>query len=200
VRFFKSDMQGVCDTLIYSEGDSLIRMFNRPAIWNGNDQITGDHIQIKMGEDGPHRLYVDKNAFMMSMVDSVHYDQVTGTTMTGFFEDGEMRKIIAEGNSRTVYFARETRDSVETIIGVNRADCSRIDVILDDDGIDTITFQERPDATLYPLEKVPVEDLRLKGSIWRGSERPVDRMSIFEDPVISATSAVGKRPIDPPDE
>ena len=38
VRFFKSDLQGVCDTLVYSDVDSLIRMYQRPALWSNADQ------------------------------------------------------------------------------------------------------------------------------------------------------------------
>jgi lipopolysaccharide export system protein LptA len=182
VRFFKSDMQGVCDTLTYNETEGYIRMFHRPAIWNGADQITGDHIKIQMVDGDPHRLFVEKNAFLISQVDSIHFDQVTGTNMTGYFIDSEMKRIIAEGNSRTVYFAREEKEGSEEIIGVNRADCSRITVELEDGQVSTISFLERPDATFYPLEKVPPEELKMKGADWRGDERPTDRNSIFKRP------------------
>jgi hypothetical protein len=43
-----------------------------------------------------------------------------------------------------------------------------------------VTFLDRPDAVLYPLEKVPPEELRMKGSDWRGTERPMDRNEIFD--------------------
>jgi lipopolysaccharide export system protein LptA len=179
VRFFKSDMQGLCDTLIYDEGDSLIRMFHRPVLWTGTDQISGDHIKILMRDQKPHRLFVEQNAFLLSQVDSSHFDQVTGTTMTGYFHDSALRRIIAEGNSRTVYFIREERDGVEEITGVNRADCSRIDVLLENGAVHTISFQERPEATLYPLDKIPPAELRMKGANWRADERPQDRSDIF---------------------
>ena len=179
VRFFKSDMQGACDTLIYNAADSLIRMYNAPVLWSGADQISGDHIRIQLREGKAHRLFVLKNAFLMSVADSVHFDQVTGTTMTGFFADNALRRIIAEGNSRTVYFARETKEGKESIIGVNRADCSRIEVTLVEGKVNTVSFLERPDAVLYPLDKAPPEELHMQGANWRGNERPVDRAAIF---------------------
>ena len=114
VRFFKSDLQGACDTLIYSDTDSLIRMYKAPVLWNGTDQITGDHIRIQLRDGKAYRLFVLNNAFLMSQADSTHFDQVTGTTMTGFFADNVLRRIIAEGNSRTVYFAREKKDGKES--------------------------------------------------------------------------------------
>jgi lipopolysaccharide export system protein LptA len=179
VRFFKSDLQGICDTLVYSGSDSLIRMYHQPVLWTGDDQISGTHIRIALANGGIERLFVEGDAFLMSQVDSVHYDQVTGTTMTGFFANSSLERLIAEGNSRTVYFAVEDSADTKVISAVNRADCSRIAVTLKDGEANSVTFLERPDALLYPLDKVPPEELRMSGSAWRSPERPRDRSDIF---------------------
>lgn len=179
VRFFKSDMQGVCDTLVYSDADSLLHMFHNPALWSGNDQITGEHIRITMRDGGPHRLDVMRKAFLMSLADSIHFDQVTGNTMEGFFRDGALHRILVEGNARTVYFAREVKDGKEELMGVNRADCSRMAVGLAEGRVNTVTFMDRPDAVLYPMAKVPLEELRMKDADWRIEERPKSRADIF---------------------
>ncbi|MBK6540910.1 MAG: LPS export ABC transporter periplasmic protein LptC [Flavobacteriales bacterium] len=178
VRFFKKDLQGVCDTLIYAETDSMIRMFHEPVLWSGKDQITGDHIRIALVDGHVHRLYADGNAFMTSLVDSIHFDQVVGTTMTGFFVNNELDHLITEGNARTVYYAQETQDSVKRIVGVNRADCSRILVRVADGEVSSVSFLTQPDAVLYPLEKAPTEELMLPGFTWRQQERPIDRADI----------------------
>lgn len=180
VRFFKSDMQGVCDTLLYSDADSLLHMIHKPALWSRNDQITGDRIRITMRNGGPHRLHVENDAFLMSQADSIHFDQVTGNNMVGFFADGVLRRILAEGNARTVYFARETKDGQEAIFGVNRVDCSRIAVTMTEGQVNSVTFLDRPDAKLYPLDQVPPDELRMEGAEWRIEERPQDREAIFE--------------------
>ncbi|MGV3636779.1 MAG: OstA-like protein [Flavobacteriales bacterium] len=179
VRFYRSDLQGACDTLIYSEGDSLISLFNDPILWSGTDQITGDHIRIVLRNGKADELFVEQDAFLISQVDSIHFDQVTGTDMTGKFGDDGLRSLFVEGNARTVYFAEETKNGVESIMGVNRADCSRIRVGLKNGKVDQVTFFDRPDAILYPLEKVPLEELRMQGSDWRAEERPSDRADIF---------------------
>lgn len=179
VRFFRSDLQGVCDTLVYSDADSLIRMFHRPALWSGTDQITGDRIRIALQNGQAHRLEVDQNAFLISQVDSIHLDQVTGTTMVGHFANNELRSLVAEGNSRTVYFAREQQDSLVQVTGVNRVDCSIIAVGMDSGRVQTVSFLTQPDATLFPLEKAPVKELRLDGFRWNPAARPKDRTDIF---------------------
>ena len=179
VRFFKSDMQGACDTLTYSDVDSLIHMYHRPVLWSGTDQITGEVIRIELRDGKAHRLFVERNAFLVSQADSVHFYQVTGSMMTGYFKDNELHRLDTEGNARTVYFAREKKDDVEEIVGVNRADCSRIRVVMADGHVSKVTFLDRPDAVLYPLEKAPVDELLMEGVEFRGAERPTDRAAIF---------------------
>jgi hypothetical protein len=122
---------------------------------------------------------VENNAFLMSEVDSVNFDQVTGIHMTGFFADEELRRLLVEGNARTVYFAREEKNGETEYIGMNRADCSRLTVLMEDGQISTVTFLDRPDAILYPMGKIPPEEKRMKGALWRIEERPMDRKDIF---------------------
>ena len=53
VKFFKADMQGKCDSLVYSDGDSIIDMYNEPILWVDENQITARFIKIKTsGEIG----------------------------------------------------------------------------------------------------------------------------------------------------
>lgn len=180
VRFFKQDLQGACDTLLYSDSDSLIRMHHEPVLWNGADQITGDTIRIALKEGRAHRLHVRGDAFLLSRVDSARHDQVAGTTMTGYFVDNALDHLDVEGNARTVYFAREEKDGVEDVFSVNRADCSRIRVRLKEGGISAVTFLDRPDAVLYPIAKAPPEELRMAGANDRSAQRPIDRRAIFD--------------------
>lgn len=192
VRFFKSDLQGACDTMIYSDADSTIRLLSSPVLWSGDDQITGTRIRITLQNGKAHRLYVDDDAFLCSQVDSTRYDQVTGSKMTGYFKQSELDHLIAEGNCRTVYFPREEQKAEASIdsmtvgapatirlIGMNRVDCSRIDVRLNEGDVDGISFLARPDGTMYPLEKAPAEEMVLRGFHWRGAERPGSREELF---------------------
>lgn len=179
VRFFKSDMQGVCDTMTYVQGDSLITLRGAPFLWSGEDQISGDTISIRLRDGKAETLHVDGAAFMISEVDSAHYNQVTGLTMTGHFRNDELFKLVAESNSRTLYFTREARDSVEVVTGMNRADCSIIVVGLDSGKVSTVSFITQPTATLTPVENVDGSAKRLEGFFWNSAVRPRDREDIF---------------------
>jgi lipopolysaccharide export system protein LptA len=187
VRFFKRDMQGVCDTMTYAERDSLITLVGNPFLWSGPDQISGRYIRILMREGRAHRLYVDKDALLANSVDSVvvdsstaFFDQVAGSRITGYFLHDELTRVVAEGNSRTVYFAQE-KDAlgVERTTGMNRVDCSRIEVGLTSGKVSSVSFITKPDATLYPLSKAPPGEMRMKGFVWNAAARPLDRSAIF---------------------
>ena len=182
VRFFKKDLQGACDTMTYFQSDSLIRFIGSPVLWSGTDQITGRTMRIKLRDGGADTLFVDHDAFLISEVDTAHYDQVTGTHMVGLFRNNTINRIEATGTCRTVYFPKELKDGVEQLMGLNRADCSRLIVHILEGVVQRITFITQPDSVLYPLALAPIEEFRLKGFAWRAAERPADRQGIFGGP------------------
>lgn len=183
VRFFKSDMQGLCDTMVYASADSLIRLHGEPVVWSGTDQITGDTIRIALRDGRAHRLFVHGDAFLAGQVDSTRFDQVAGTRMEGTFQGDQLDRLEVVGNCRTAYFAREQRpDSTYHIIGVNRVDCSRMNVSLDQGQVVGITFITKPDGVLHPLAKATPDALELKGFEWHGGRRPLRREDIFTTP------------------
>lgn len=188
VRLYRADLQGVCDTLVYTTADSLIRMMHRPVLWSGRDQVSARHIRIQLADGRVDRLFAEGEAFMAARVDSTHFDQVSGRTMTGHFVDNALDRLLAEGNSRTLYHAQETRDSVKTIVGVNRADCARLLVRVRDGEVASVTFLTQPEAVLYPVDQVPLEDRMLPGFAWREAERPVDRDDILRRPEAPVTA------------
>ena len=83
--------------------------------------------------------------------------------------------INVEGNGQTLYFIKEKKE----IKAVNRADCSDLNVYLKDSKIDKITFITKPDATLFPLDKVNIKELKLKDFNWRKKDRPNTPKEIF---------------------
>lgn len=187
VRFFKQDMQGVCDTMTYTEKDSVITLVGAPFIWSGKDQISGRTINITLRDGHAHLLHVLRDALLANSVDTAetdlskaYFDQVTGTNITGWFAHDELVRIETDGNSRTVTFAKEKdAGGTERVTTMNRADCSRIVVALDSGKVSTVSFLTKPDAVMYPLSKAPVEEMRMKGFVWNAAVRPKDRNSIF---------------------
>lgn len=177
VRFFRSDMQGVCDSLTYSTTDSTFRMFHHPALWSGKSQMTGDTILLEMRKQEMDSLKIIGNAFVLSIDTLDQYNQVRGKRMNGKFVDGELRKMFSIGNGQTVYYAQEEDGDY---IGVNRSDCSNIKMLFRNKQLDRVTFLVKPVSNLYPLDRVPPEELKLKGFENRFGERPESKAAVFD--------------------
>ena len=61
------------------------------------------------------------------------------------------------------------------------AESSDLDITLKDNKINTISFINQPNATMYPMgEKDPVYDLRYKGFKWLNHLRPRNKNAIFD--------------------
>jgi lipopolysaccharide export system protein LptA len=178
VKFFKSDMQGKCDSLVFSDIDSTIKMYAEPIMWAEENQMTSDFIEIKQYDNEIKNFSLVKNAFIISEVDTTRYNQIKGKDMIGYFKESELYRINVFNNGQTIYYAKDDGDS--TFIGVNKAICSNMIISLDSSSIKTITFLTQPTATLFPLNKVESKELILDGYKWYGNIRPKRKEDIFD--------------------
>jgi lipopolysaccharide export system protein LptA len=175
VKFYKNDLQGKCDSLFYNLSDSTMRLFGKPTLWSDENQLTADSIKLFTGSKSLKSIELKGTAFIVSEEDSLRYNQIRGKFMKGNFEDNKLSIVNVIGNGQTIYFLKEK----EQIKAVNRADCSDLRIYLKDNKIDRITFITKPDATLFPLDKIDVKELKLKDFIWRKKDRPLSLNDIF---------------------
>jgi lipopolysaccharide export system protein LptA len=176
VKFYKSDMQGKCDSLVFTSGDSTMRLFSDPVMWSGLNQLTGERMELRTANGHLEKLTLYNTAFIVSQKDSLRFDQVKGKTLTGYFLRDTLYKIKVEGNGQTIYYAKQN----DKYMGVNKADCTDILILLKNNEVDKITFITKPDATLYPFKDADPKEFRLKDMKPRFSERPESRKDIFK--------------------
>jgi len=176
VRFFKSDLQGKCDSMVYSFSDSAIKMYFDPILWSGENQITGNYIQLNTANGQMHSMEIDKNSFIVSMVDFEKYNQIRGKQMTGYFKDNALDIIYVTGNGQSVYYALDDEDK---FVGVNRGESSDLKIKLIDNAIDEIAYINDGNATFFPMGELTPLELSLKGFSWREYIRPKNREDIF---------------------
>ncbi|MBK7383922.1 MAG: hypothetical protein IPI81_11435 [Flavobacteriales bacterium] len=69
--------------------------------------VSRQHIRIELRNGAAHRLFVERDAFLLSKADSIHFDQVTGTDMTGYFVDNESFRAASGGYGGGPYRCRE---------------------------------------------------------------------------------------------
>lgn len=175
VKFYRTDIQGKCDSLVYTGRDSLMRLFKSPVLWSEENQLTAEKVELKTSGGEIMKMFLKNSALIVSKEDSVKYNQIKGKEMTGYFSDNKLYKILVEGNGQTIYFAKD-RDK---LIGVNKTECSNLIIFVKENKVDKITFLKKPDATLFPMTDFSPKEFLLKGFVWREKERPQELADIF---------------------
>lgn len=175
-KFFKPDMRGKCDSLVYSYADSTIRMYRDPILWSDENQLTADSMWIQNRFGKIDKLYMKENSMIISEKDSAMYNQIKGRYMTGYFVKQRLNRVFVEGNGETIYFASEEGVDPEN---VNKAKASNLLIRMKDNKVNTITFLNQPDATLYPIDQINLGDMKLEDFNWRINERPEKVADVF---------------------
>lgn len=176
VRFFRSDLQGSCDSLTYAMSDSTIRMYQDPVLWSEQNQLSGDSIHIMMTNKALDSLVMYNNAFIVSRDTISGYNQIKGKNMVGYFKQNELDHIMVNGNAQTVYYVREEDQS---LIGINLAQSSRMLIKLVESQMEQIIYYSMPTEAMYPEKDLPKDQDKLKGFRWLKERRPADKHDIY---------------------
>jgi|AntAceMinimDraft_17_1070374.scaffolds.fasta_scaffold31830_2 lipopolysaccharide export system protein LptA len=178
-KFYKNDIQGIADSIIYAFNDSLIIMHSEPVLWSGNNQITADTIKLELSNNEINIMHLFNNSFIISQLDSLYFNQIKGEEMTGYFINNKLKKIFVQGNAETVYFLVQ-EDS--TLIGINKSESSNMSVYINNDNkVEKITFRYKPEATLYPEKELLQKETFLRKFKWQQSKKPKNKLDIFKN-------------------
>ena len=179
VRFYKTDMSGKCDSIHSSSKTALTQLIGNPVLWNGENQITGDVMHL-IGNNNTQELdslKVLNNTFLISKDTlGTGYNQVKGQNLYGKFEDGKLHDVDIVKNAEVIYYMR---NDAKELIGINKNVSSKINLILEDNAVQTITFLQQIDGDIYPDKDLPENARKLRGLVWRGDERIKSKDDIF---------------------
>jgi hypothetical protein len=172
-RVFGKDLQSKCDSLSYSSQDSVIRLYKRPVIWSVENQLTGDSMAVFTKNRQTDRLELYNNAFIVSQVDTIRFNQIKGRSLTGYFKNNELYKINIKGNGESLYYLLDN----DLVAGMNQSKCANIEVLVDKGKIREIYEYENPEGFIDP--PLPANPVRLEGFKWLDSLRPKKKLDIF---------------------
>ncbi len=175
VKFFREDMQGKCDSMLYWSKDSTVQLFNQPVIWSGNNQMTANYIEMITQTNEPDLIKMEQEAFIIAMEDTSKFNQIKGRDMLGYVRDNELFKIEVDGNGQSIYYAKDKHG----IIGLNKAESSNINIFLEESKVKKIAFITSPEGELLPLFDVLDEEKTLPGFNWFDTIRPKRMEDIF---------------------
>lgn len=176
VRFYRTDVQGVADSLVFSTKDSCLTMYTDPILWNKNQQLVGEKICIYMNDSTIDWAHIINQALSVENLDSTLYNQVTGKEMKAYFRDGEMHKTEVIGSVRLVYYPM---DSDSTLIGMNVSETSLLEIYLKHQKLERMVMSPQSNGTLYPMLMIPQGKDKLENFVWFDYIRPLDKTDIF---------------------
>jgi lipopolysaccharide export system protein LptA len=173
VKIFKSDFQAVCDSLTYNDTDSLMKFFITPILWSGKNQITGKFIEAKKGKENIEYLNINKNAFIISEIDTILYDQIKGRDINAYFAAGKISRVDVWGNGQTLYHVQND-DSL--YLESNQAKCATIKINFKDEAIESIRFLDTPTAIYKATASLSIKEKYFEGFEWNIALRPDRKM------------------------
>lgn len=176
VRIYKKNMQIVCDSLLYSDLDSLGRLFVEPIIWQDiTRQYSADSISVVVRNGGMEKASLMANAFIHIQEDTTHYDQIKGTEMLAFFDDnGTLERFDVLGGASALFYIEEN----EVLATVNKPESKMLSATFKDGNIQRIHYYDQAKNDAYPIVQMSDEDQRLKGFNWQSEKRPADRNAV----------------------
>ena len=177
VRAYRTDVQAVCDSLVYNSLDSCMTMYRDPIVWNQNQQLFGEQIKAYMRDSTIDWAHVIGQAFSAEqMADSVHFNQVSSKEMKAFFTKGEIRETQAIDNVQAIYNPIDDKDS--SIVLMNYTETTLLRLFLANRKMQRM-WTAAATGTMYPLTQIPPGKEFLPQYAWFDYIRPLDRYDIF---------------------
>ncbi|MTI20095.1 Organic solvent tolerance protein OstA, partial [Fulvivirga sp. RKSG066] len=178
VKIWKSDLQGIADSLAYHTADSTIFFYDDPVLWTEGNQLEADSINVMIANNTIDRLNLNVNSFVISQDSIDNFNQIKGRKMIARFNKGELHKVDVEGNGESIFFAL---DEMETyIVGMNRILCSNMVIKFLNNKADNASFYVKPDAKFIPPHELTASDRELSGFKWRSDEKP-EKATLLEN-------------------
>lgn len=170
VKVFRSDMQVSCDSLAYTDLDSLIRLYESPIVWNEiKRQYTADSITVIVKNRSLDRASLMSNAFIIVQEDSLSYDQIRGAEMMAYFDStGTLKRFDSMGGASGVFFIDENG----TLATVNKFEAKMLTATLKNGNIQDLNYFDAVKSDAYPVVQMKKDEKILKGFDWQPDKRP----------------------------
>ena len=177
VRFYRTDMQGVCDSMQFNTRDSVLYMYTEPVLWNEQYQLYGDTIAIYMNDSTIEYAHVIQFAFAAQHVDSSYYNQLKGNDLKAYFEGQAVHQIDVAGNAESIFYPLE-KDGAK--VGMNETKSGFLTIWVKDNKLDKLKIWPSPVGTMTPIPDLKPDQKMLKDFYWFDYLRPKNKDDIYE--------------------
>lgn len=177
VRIFNDSVQAASDSMFYSFRDSTFKLYKDPVVWAQLSQITGDTIFLYTKNRKADKVEAYENGFMVNKLDNEAYNQVKSSRIDGWFLDGNIDSVRANGFAECIYYLQDD-DSAYT--GINQSSSDIIDFYFADKTLDKVVFRSEVTGTLWPIRQKSPTEMKLANFRWLEDRRPKSKYEMFE--------------------
>lgn len=181
VRFYRSDLQGVCDSMTYVQKDSLIHLNRDPIIWSGARQIFGNVILVHVNDSTADKVTLPDRGFMAEMIEEGFYNQMSGREMIATLDNGQLRHLDVNGNVLIVFFPMNEEDSTYTKVA--NAESSFLAADFKNQTIERMKMWSQSTEKITPLYLAKKSIFFLPDFKWEAWRRPKGHDDLLSQPV-----------------
>lgn len=179
VRFFRNDIQGLCDSMSIVERDSIMYMYDHPIIWNGDKQIVGNVVYVHFNDSTADWARLPESGVVGQHIGEDCYNQLTGADMTAWLNDTTLRRLYVEGNVQVIMFPMENDSTYNKF---SYTESSYMDAFFENGDIDRIIMWPETTGKVRPLYLSKTKDYFLPVFRWYGPLRPMAPDEVFDYP------------------
>lgn len=115
VKFYRVDIQGLCDSMTFVSQDTLLHLDRHPIVWNDTKQIFGNKIILHLNDSTVDWARLPEFGFVAEHIDEEFYNQLTGKEMFATFDNGELRHLDVNGNVQAIMLPQENDSTYNKI-------------------------------------------------------------------------------------
>jgi hypothetical protein len=175
VRFYRSDIQGVADSMMFNTRDSVLSMYREPVVWNNEYQLYGDTILVFMNDTAIDHARIYPFAMAAQQLDSTYYDQLKGQEMIAYFEGQAIKQVYVSGNAESIFYPIDEGG----MIGMNHAQSSYLMIWLKDGQLERLKMWPEVNGTMTPVPDLQPSDKLLEDFFWFDYMRPRNKHDIY---------------------
>ena len=176
VRAYRTDIQAVCDSLIFDSRDSCMTMYNNPILWHNGQQLVGEEIKMYMDSSFIDYVHVINQSLYAEKMGEDEYNQINGKEMKFIFRDKKLSEMQVIGGVNIVYFPL---DDDSTMLGMNTTVAGKLVGTMKDGKMHKLVIPTKSNGVFYPMSQIPAKDRYLENFVWFDYIRPMDKDDIF---------------------
>ena len=176
VRFYRIDLQGLCDSMTFVSRDTLLHLDNHPVVWNENKQIFGNKIILHLNDSTVDWAKLPQFGFVAEHIDEEFYNQLTGKEMFATFLDGQLRHLDVSGNVQAIMLPQENDSTYNKIANI---ESSYLSADFENQTIQRMKLWPETSGTMTPLYLAKKQLYYLPQFRWFEPLRPLRPEDVF---------------------